>query len=1558
MNKIVLFCLAFTLSMSSSLWAQQRTVRDVPKGPVSGLEMAIEGNTKVAPGGKFRWFVTIYEIINGRKLRPSPGTKLDVQVSFDPSKARVSTVTDSYGRAELSFDIPVSLETSFTVIVEARSTKGVKRNFDVYVEVGERYKIELFSGKREMLPNAQFRVWGRVLTAVSNTPVTGHKVALWLRQNGQGVQVGPDLRTDSNGVFHTLLRAPKGSGQFTVQAHANDASVKEILLSLETEKVEPLYVYVRPLQDAIKPGDSVEVDVVVRTATGKPVRGATLSGLSIPIPTTAEQEERGKKRVEAVITDARGRARVSWKPRSRDQYSVVRGSIQALREGIGVGHGKVSLRLSTKQVLLSWSVEGGALTPGLPGRVYVRAVRPDGSPWVGKSMTISGRSIASLSSSTDADGIAVFDTRLLASRMQRASACSGATVVALRVELGAFGQELCLPVDPDSTLRIRGDSRLRSGAVAHFSIHKVSDLPDTPISFTVLARDSKDSPWYPLAQTVVTATAKSVNLRIPKEARGVLWVRARPIIGSVGREVRGGTTSVWAEPSTAPKFSLSPDTGEKVQLKSLPGAFASSTAFAMALPLRRGNLLLQELRAQQSNHPSSASTSAHWGAFLASQTPVDKAVSAVHRDKQLVSMPMPSNSVSLGLLRDPWRTQDRFVRGRLGRLFLAVENRLRESIPHDIGELGVSVAGRWRFNSELLIQVAEDIGAEAVVGLDGSPLSIAALRRLAPEFRFNNVARRVTRERLLKVLVMLRHFVKDKGLDYGFALRGDPKTWIKALSQWDDPEGEFEMQSDELYDGWGRPMAIRKAPGGRARFRFLEPIVGYEVVSAGPDGKFGNRDDLFNPFGRVLREGGVYSDAVSEAALLARLRGVELGRAIITALGELFEVEQPDWEDTETRSAAGSWKTVALVGKSTDVLKPQSVGPMVASYSEFVSGREGPVSIDLGLTKNPKSYMVVAGRYSKDGTAVFDSEQIHAGVPIAIEVKFPPRLRPQEALEIPVYVHGLGKKMAVRMVARGQGAVRAIVIGKGTGTVGAGTMQRFIVRIDAPRAGMGSAHLRVETEGGILIRELSQDFRVTRAGSLRAQHDGALVSKRQTLAFEVPSDATPLRSFLVVSGPRDILKDPGMSSTHKKAPDLLGWAYALRGLAMPKSLQPRVTGQGKNSPMPELSRACAAVAWSAMPETTQNRLDRSSAIRGLQVVSLPTSVRERSALLVALAATAVSITEEGEYDSGRTLMAKLQAEGWYAARMEKNRPTVLARLAAGLLLADVSDLSGRGLFELARSSLVPGTRGGMRLPGENGQASDGWIGSLALAIAARQLGENTLADELAVEIGPRLYLGMQGEVEPAFWLLAASVYGVFGVGSPDNVVVTIDGVKQRKSFHHGVARFAVPGRGSKLVVESSQPVIARLESRYLRDLPPRSDSPIRSEIVGDLGESQGLAALEIVVENTSGKGLDRPVVEVLLPSAGVLSDEARRSMVNVIGVVRVRAPDEMGRIRIELSPLAAKRKLHIPLAIEWVGEGKVTGLSTQSYSANSPWTISSTRGRSFQLKPAKEETWR
>ena len=86
---------------------------------------------------------------------------------------------------------------------------------------------------------------------------------------------------------------------------------------------------------------------------------------------------------------------------------------------------------------------------------------------------------------------------------------------------------------------------------------------------------------------------------------------------------------------------------------------------------------------------------------------------------------------------------------------------------------------------------------------------------------------------------------------------------------------------------------------------------------------------------------------------------------------------------------------------------------------------------------------------------------------------------------------------------------------------------------------------------------------------------------------------------------------------------------------------------------------------------------------------------------------------------------------------------------------------------------------------------DAYVGTLALVIAARQLGEDPLADALAPAILRRLYLAPRLGSEAVFWALAASTYGALGAGAPESVDVEIDGHVQSVSLEGGARSIEV-----------------------------------------------------------------------------------------------------------------------------------------------------------------------
>ncbi len=1548
-----LFLLCALLCIPMRVTGQTLTRQEVPKGEITGLEMAVEGTMQVVPGGRVQWFVTVYEIVKGRKLRPAKGVKLEALVSYQRAKAVVETQTDAFGRASIGFDVPANIEGSFRLVVQAKSPKGIARKFDVSVAVAGLYKTELFVESFTVAPGHSLRVWGRVLSRLNHHPVVNQEVRLSTKADKPSSRLGPAqvLRTNAQGLFEAIVRAP-AKGHFVVTAAPQNAPLAREDVYVKVPEGPQLVVSTSVPQAVVATGTTVDVEVVVRTPEGRPVSDATLSGVSIPV------SKRDGDGVVAVRTDKQGRATVPWKVQTNSDIEDVQGEISALREGVGSGSGRAKLRVTRVPVLLSWSVVGGALVPGLAGQVVLRAFHPDGRPWANLSVLATSSRLEDARLTTGNDGVVVWKSSVSAAAtksVENTSSCHGPTLAEVKLRLAGHDKTLCLPVDPDATLVLQSKATLLPGMPLALNLQKAPSVRRLPVVVTVLAKNN--SMWEPVAQTILAAAAKTVELQLPKSVRGALWVRARPMVGAQRREIRGGSAVVWALGQTLgpEKLGVTLQSEGAARIRWEGKSLHTESGFAIALPLHRGRRLLGELLESGLGRPKGNASNSLWLGYLAGKTPLDTAVSAVLQQGVVTTLAMPGNSVALGLLRDPWRTQARFVRGRLGRILFALEAHVSSRLPDQIGDVAIRGPRGWRFNRQILSAVADTIGVEAIAGLDGSPLTIQELQEMGREITYDNVARRITRKRVLNALVGLRKFVNSQQLDYAWARRGDPSGWLLALLEWEDPDGEFSMEREELFDGWGTPLVLRKARGGRARFRFLEPVVGFEVISAGPDKKFGTRDDVFDPFARVLSQGSLYGEAVGEEALLARLGGVELGRATIAALGEAFELDTPMWDSSELRVAKSSWNLPRRAQQNQHSLKVQTEGTSQKSLSRFYTAKE---EVRLQFPANPKHYLVVAGRYFSDGTASYSSQEVFAGVPVLVHAQLPTRLRPKERVEFPIRIVGLGKEQEVRIEAAGERGVFAQIVGDSHFVIGAGQVKEVVLRVEASEVGEGSIVLTVKGRGGVRIRSYHHSVTTMWSGALRAQHDARWIQDDGVLKLHPPKGAKPIRSFLTVSAPRDILKDRGFARVAENHPELLAWGYRLRGQALPTALEEALLrGSNQSTVMPALSKACRGAGMSMVEERSTNRAERGRAFERLRALQLPVSMRERAALLVALASGAPTVGDSAK-DGFSSLIHSLRNDGWHAPKTQSSKPTVLARLAAGLLLVDTGDVPAQEMVRLAKAALVPGKRGGKRLPGEKGDAVDGWIGTLALAIAAHQLGDDPLVSELVAGITPRMYLGMQGAKEPAFWLLAASAYGVLGVRNPEQVRVVVNGKSSTLPLKDGSAVLQLPSAQATVRVQSDSPLMARVEARYVIEIRKSSASSLEAKIIGDVGVSGGVAALEIAIENTGSEELASPVVEVNLPSPGVLSAESRAQMEGSSRVLSVAQADKMGIVRIRLASLAAKESISIPLPIRWKGRGLVKGLSVSAYNAKTPWKVSSTPARTIRLKPAKKENWK
>lgn len=1550
--------LLLSLLLPASAEAQRVTTRPMPQGEVTGLELALDGATSVHRGCSLRWFLTLYEVVGHDSLRPARNARLSITVSDRPDAVVADLRTDGRGRAEVEIPVPESGAGSFAVMIEAAS-RGVGRTFNTLVRWESSGRVELVADRSEIGPGERVNLVGRVVDLPSGRPLAEQPVLVRLYdQDGRSLGPRVELESDPTGAFVTSFVSPPGATSIRATAASGNLSMGEVTISVSPPSEPRMVVRAVPGRRLVEPGATVPVDVMVRRADGRPVRGAKVAYA-------------GAGWDRAILTDEAGRARLNWRPPDavgRPPIEDLTARIEAKRAGLGSAGTELALRVARVDLQLGLSVEGGSLLADLPSRVYLRVVRADGEPAPDIPVRLESPILGTLTGRTDAAGVAVLDgVPTIRAGIEGHDRCGGTTSTSAVIQVGegddALQMERCMPIDPDGTVRVRPSRPVvTAGGEVELELRVASAAAREPLEVMLLERRGNN--LIPAARQVVAPGRDRLSLRLPPEVTGEVVVRVRPLVGGALEPVRGGTAAIWVTPGPRASTTVLWRDGAAVLRSSADGASGA----VLVVPAREADRLAERLDramtppfARLLADPSAAPESLIAG-WLAARTPRDDAAPAVLRGREVVVMPAPEDPPAHGVLRDPVRARARFVRGRLALVVRTLEQRLDEAIPDRVSDVGVRVRGRWQLNREALSAV---VGAHLLAGIDprtlgGERLTLSDLERLDRSITFDNLARRVTRKRLLALLVRIRDFVDLRDLDL-WQGGDDPNLWFRLLHE------DTGVEESAFFDGWGNRMRIRRAPGGRARFRFLTPLpAGWELVSAGPDGRFGTGDDLYDPFARVLTSGTPYAEAVAEDELLLRLRRVELSQATLTQVASLFEVDTSGNAQGASPVAARSWDDLPRPLPPAEEVEqferswlPIERGP--ASLARV----EGGARLPLDLGDEPRAYEVLSLTWTRDGWTDLTRTPLRAGFPAIVTAEPLARLRPGEPLVVPVIVVALpGGPDELAIHVESTGAALAELASGGTrGPLrpGPGGAAEVRLRVRAERQGSGAVRVSVTgREGGPGAgRNVELPIEVLEPGSQRVQSAAAAVADRTGLRVELPRDATEARGVVVLSRPRAFLGDPTLDRWLDRDPALLAWALAVSGQALPEDLIRRLESATERDGAvageePLLSAACAAVAWAASTEGTHWALLATS--NHVASASGSSELDLRAALLAALS---VAVGP----DDGSPLSHRIEDDRDVLRRSVRDHRDdlgLMARGAAALLLSDWRDVRGRTMLALAREHLAPGFRGGqvVDIAGANGSDADapGRAGAeqlaatAALAIAAYQAGERDLARELALGLAARAHVAAELGGEPLFWVLAARAFGVFGFADSLAVTLEQDGASRRLELdaRPAVVPLALPEPGRRAVIRvapseggSAIPLV-HTEVRYLRPARAAGEGPLRAEIDGDPGYVSERAAWVVVVSNAGDAAVERPVLLVTLPSGAQLDATALSAMQRTDGVMSVAEPDRRGVVRVRLSRLPPGEALRLPVPLRWTAAGPRRGLSLAAFPQDRAWELSVT----------------
>ena len=145
------------------------------------------------------------------------------------------------------------------------------------------------------------------------------------------------------------------------------------------------------------------------------------------------------------------------------------------------------------------------------------------------------------------------------------------------------------------------------------------------------------------------------------------------------------------------------------------------------------------------------------------------------------------------------------------------------------------------FPPDLIARMIEqgETAPESVATLGGRPMTLAMLQSADPAFRFENVASRLCRSRLAKLMLSLLSLTNPDNPNSARAVEGvPPSRWLSRLV-------ELGMvEPTDLLDPWGRTFVFRAASGGTPRVVLSDRAPTFELTSPGPDGRAGTGDAI------------------------------------------------------------------------------------------------------------------------------------------------------------------------------------------------------------------------------------------------------------------------------------------------------------------------------------------------------------------------------------------------------------------------------------------------------------------------------------------------------------------------------------------------------------------------------------------------------------------------------------------------------------------------------------------------------------------------------------------
>lgn len=902
-----------------------------------GLDLFVDAPTHSAPGATVPIQIQALGFPTAVTLAPLEGATIDA--SWDPESLgpnvsavpkTVTVTTDAAGRAHVDVPVPEGGERDLKLLLGA--THGEHhRVVEVRVHRVASREVALLVPDARVVPGGATTAWALVSDTSTGAPAAGETVVFELLEGGVARQSVRTV-TDSAGTATTRVAIPwTDDPSFSWKLSARARSVadvetgsQEIALSPREETPGEPQLNAEWGDSRVLPGDKIAFSVRARDASDRPLAGLSVrywigpKGTDPPVPTI--DPKAWERASTLALTNAAGEVKgVTDAPKNVRKNMSTSLRIVALAEVYGHGlRAERSVEVSLPSPSVSVYPEVRSVVPGMEQSLVVRVVDARDKPVQG-AFTIEADGL-SQKVTTDAYGQAEVKWKapIDVGATRNVGPCAGGVAATVWVRpsgpLAALDNRAdpfstCVPVGREIKGIARTDSPMTTAGgkitvrVTEAEEAKAkgvkSDKKGAIRAWSVLAKPSSRESARAVSAWTEDAN-RPVDLALPSQTPGA-W-KISGLAPSLDAEARVAEGRVIVAPRVVPKIVGKVVGGRAAPLGAVEVDVDLTDGKGKGIPGSVAALLLDAYGGGGTKGLTRLDTR---GKLCRALDVEDEACDAFFDDPTADTLRrrvLAGQDLERDLpTHDPAGHAKEDLRRAFKSVLMSLEGAVMEAAasPDTLRDVFRKDKSGYGFNPELftLVTAAMEPPPETP---GGEPIVLADLVALDKQVTFDNVARRVARLRLFRVLSGVRSYRMNHGLgDPDEPALRDPNALLRRAAV----TGEIPPES--LVDPWGGTMAFVKAGSG-PHLPFMT-VRGFELHAPGPDGKIGTADDVKSPFQRVLASKTPYADALDED----RIVDAELDM-------DVSDTTVSNWESTlqELTGQSLGLGSIGLIGSS------------------------------------------------------------------------------------------------------------------------------------------------------------------------------------------------------------------------------------------------------------------------------------------------------------------------------------------------------------------------------------------------------------------------------------------------------------------------------------------------------------------------------------------------------------------------------------------------------------------------------------------------------------------